>query len=187
MSGDGAVSEFDSDERVRRHSGQDGAIGGLSDTALAVVVGTLTLVGVVGFFQSGSSGAKTNSEIANLTALVGSIRAAYYQAGSDYSGITSAILASSKIAPAPLIRGANLTSMFGGAITVASATSNSQFTVQYAGIPVDACIKILTNVWVNMSDVIATSVNGAAATTFTMAGATTACGQSSNSILFTFQ
>src|SRR5574340_968647 len=80
----------------RRYPGQAGAIGGLSDTALAVVVGTLTLVGVVGFFQSSSSSAKTNSEIANLTSLVANIRSAYYQAGSDYSNISAATLASSK-------------------------------------------------------------------------------------------
>ena len=107
----------------RRHPSQAGAIGGLSDTALSVVVGTLTLVGVVGFYQSSSSSAKTNSEIANLTALVASVRSAYYQSGSDYTSISGGSLASSKIAPAPLIRAGGLRSMFGGTIVVASATS----------------------------------------------------------------
>jgi hypothetical protein len=171
-----------------RYPGQAGAVGGLSDTALAVVVGTLILVGVVGFFQTGSNGAKANSEIANLTALVGSIHAAYYQAGSDYTGISSSILASSRIAPASLIRGSNLVSMFGSAITVAPATSTSQFTLSYAGLPVDACVKVLTNVWANnQAELVSTAVNGAAAATLTLSGAATACNGASNGIVFTFQ
>ncbi len=172
---------------AERHPGQAGAIGGLSDTALSVVVGTLILVGVVGFFQTGSNGAKANSEIANLTALVGSIRSAYYQAGSDYTGVSSSILATSRIAPASLIRGNGLVSMFGSAITVAPGSPTSQFTLAYSGLPVDACVKVLTNVWGNQSDLVATSVNGNAATTLTLSAAVTDCNATANAIVFTFQ
>ncbi len=176
---------------AERHPRQAGAIGGLSDTALAVVVGTLTLVGVVGFFQTSSVNAKTNTEVANFTALVGNIRSAYYAAGSTYAGMTDATLASSRIAPAPLIRGGNsLMSAFNHPIVVAGAADpGATFTIGYTSIPDDACVKFLTTVWNTMSDstvVGATSVNGAAPAAFSMAGATAACNAGAvNTIIFT--
>jgi hypothetical protein len=176
---------------ARRHPAQAGAIGGLSDTALAVVVGTLTLVGVVGFFQTSSVNAKTNNEVANFTALVGNIRSAYYAAGSTYAGMTDATLASSKIAPGPLIRGGNsLISAFNHPISVAGAAApGATFTISYVSIPDDACVKFLTTVWNSMTDTTAagaTVVNGTTITTFSMGGATGACGAgAANSITFT--
>lgn len=176
---------------ARRHPGQAGAIGGLSDTALAVVVGTLTLVGVVGFFQSSSSSAKTNSEIANLTALVANVRSAYYQAGSDYTNISAAALASAKIAPAPLVRAGGLRSMFGNSIAVASASSgggsNDEFTVAYAALPPDACVKVVTMAWNTMSDIVSTTVNSSAPATLDISGATTSCSGAGNAVTFTFR
>jgi hypothetical protein len=163
-----------------RHPGQAGSIGGLSDTTLAVVVGTLTLVGVVGFFQTSSVNAKANTEVANFTALVGNIRSAYYAAGSSYTGMTDGNLASSKIAPGPLIRGGtSLMSAFNHPIIVAGAAAPGvTFTISYSAIPNDACVKFLTTVWNTMTDTTATgatTVNGTAATTFSMAGATGVC------------
>lgn len=174
----------------RRHPREAGAIGGLSDTALAVVVGTLTLVGVVGFFQTSSVNAKTNNEVANFTALVGNIRSAYYAAGSSYAGMTDVSLASSKIAPGPLIRSGNsLMSAFNHPILVAGAGAGATFTISYTSIPDDACVKFLTTVWNTMSDSTvtgATSVNGAAPDAFSMAGATSACNAgAANAITFT--
>jgi hypothetical protein len=179
------------DSLAERHPAQAGSIGGLSDTALAVVVGTLTLVGVVGFFQTSSVNAKTNNEVANFTALVGNIRSAYYAGGSTYVGMTDGNLASSKIAPGPLIRGGNsLMSAFNHPITVAGAAApGATFTINYVSIPDDACVKFLTTVWNTMSDTTAsgaTIVNGTAVTTFSMTGATSVCGAgAANSITFT--
>ncbi|MDR3438191.1 type 4 pilus major pilin [Telmatospirillum sp.] len=175
---------------ARRHPAQAGAIGGLSDTALAVVVGTLTLVGVVGFFQTSSVNAKTNNEVANFTALVGNIRSAYYAAGSSYTGMTDTTLATSRIAPAPLIRGGNsLMSAFNHPIAVAGAASGVTFTISYSTIPDDACVKFLTTVWNTMSDTTvagATSVNGTVVGRFAMSDATTACSAGgANAIVFT--
>jgi hypothetical protein len=177
--------------RARRRVRQRGAIGGLSDTALAVVVGTLTLVGVVGFFQTSSVNAKTNNEVANFTALVANIRSAYYAAGSSYTGMTDVTLASSKIAPAPLIRGGNsLMSAFNHPILVAGAAApGATFTISYSNIPDDACVKFLTTVWNTMSDTAigaATHVNGAMVSNFNMSGATSACtAGGANAIVFT--
>jgi hypothetical protein len=176
---------------ARRYPAQAGAIGGLSDTALAVVVGTLTLVGVVGFFQSSSVNAKTNTEVANFTALIGNIRSAYYAAGSTYTGMTDGTLASSRIAPGPLIRGGTaLISAFNHPITVAGAAApGATFTINYSSMPEEACVKFLTTVWNTMSDtteVGATSVNGTAVTTFSMSGATGVCNAgAANAISFT--
>jgi len=171
---------------ARRHPGQAGAIGGLADTALAVVVGTLTLVGVVGFFQSSSTSARANSEVANLVSLVANIRSAYYQAGSNYAGISAGGLATSRIAPTPLIRGANLTSMFGAPVTVAPNAAADEFTVSYSAMPPDACVKLSTTIWTTLSDITTTTINGTTPS-FDMNGATTNCTQSTNAIVFTFR
>lgn len=171
-----------------RHPSQAGALGGLSDTALAVVVGTLTLVGVVGFFQSASTSAKTNSEIANLTALVANIRSAYYQAGADYTNIAAAAVASAGIAPQPLIFNGALRSMFGQAIAVAAVAANSsQFTVTYGGIPESACVKFVSTVWNTVPSILTTTINGATPASYDMAGATGAngCTAGKNTIVFT--
>lgn len=176
---------------LARRRAQRGAIGGLSDTALAVVVGTLTLVGVVGFFQTSSVNAKANNEVANFTALVGNIRSAYYAAGSNYSGMTDTTLAANRIAPAPLIRSGNtLMSAFNHPITVAGAASpGASFTIGYSHIPDEACVKFLTTVWNTMSDTTlasATNVNGTAVQTFTMDGASQVCkAGGANTITFT--
>lgn len=176
---------------ARRRRRQEGAIGGLSDTALAVIVGTLTLVGVVGFFQTSSVNAKTNSEVANFTALIGNIRSAYYAAGSTYTGMTDAALATSRIAPATIIRNGNsLVSAFGHPITVLGAAApGTTFTVSYASIPDEACIKFLTTIWNTMPDTTlggATVVNGAAPNAFSMGGASASCNAgSANAITFT--
>lgn len=171
----------------RRFPSQAGSIGGLSDTALAVVVGTLTLVGVVGFFQTSSVSARTNSEVANFTSLIGNIRSAYYAAGSSYTGMTDGTLASSKIAPAPLIRAGALMSAFNHAISIGATGGGASFTVSYSGMPDDACVKFLTAVWTSMPDTTlaaATTVNGTAVTTFGMSGASAACSSAANSIVF---
>ena len=166
---------------------QAGAIGGLTDTALAVVVGSLALIGVVGFFQSSSSGAKTNSEIANFTALVGSIRTTYYQAGSTYAGISAANLVTARIAPQPLIRNDTLMSMSGRAITVAADSDTSRFILTYANIPRESCVKLLTTVSSTMSDIVQISIGSTALATFpvTVANATTACDADTQNIAFT--
>lgn len=169
-----------------RHPGQAGAIGGLSDTALAVVVGTLTLVGVVGFFQTASTDAKTNSEIANLTSLIANIRSAYYQAGADYSAISAAGLAGAGIAPQPLISNGGLRSMFGQAIAVAGAAQDAtKFTVTYAGLPAAACVRLATAIWNTVPSITATTVNGTAPAANDMAHAMTACNANGNAIVFT--
>lgn len=168
-----------------RHPGQAGALGGLSDTALAVVVGTLTLVGVVGFFETASTTAKANSEVANLTSLIANVRSAYYQAGADYTGISSATLASSGIAPQPLISSGGLRSMFGQAITVAAVAGNASFTLSYAGIPASACVKLATTVWNTIPSVTSTTIGGAAPKTNDLSGAQGSCTGSTNSIVFT--
>ena len=171
---------------ARRHPGQAGALGGLSDTALAVVVGTLTLVGVVGFFESASTTAKTNSEIANLTSLIANIRSAYYQAGADYGSVTSAGLAGSGIAPQPLIFNGGLRSMFGQAITVAPGVKdNTIFTISYSGIPQSACVKLATTVWNTIPSITGTTIGGAAPKTTDMSGAQTSCANAANTLVFT--
>ena len=152
------------------------------------MVGTLTLVGVVGFFQTSSSTAKTNTEISNFTALVGSIRSAYYAAGSAYTGMTDVTLASTKIAPAPLIRNGDLYSAFSSKVVIAANSAGDGYTIAYSNIPVDGCVRFLTTVWTSLSDTTiagATAVNTKAPTTFDMAGAITACNAVANTILFT--
>jgi hypothetical protein len=171
----------------RRYPGQAGAIGGLSDTALAVVVGTLTLVGVVGFFQTSSTSAKVNTEVSNMTALVGSIRSAYYAAGSVYTGMTNTTLAAARIAPGPLIKNGDLYSAFGSKVLVV-ATAPDTFTLTYSNIPADACVRFLTTMWNSLSDTTAsgsTKVNNTAPTSYDMTGATSLCTTAANGIVFT--
>ncbi|HIJ37251.1 MAG TPA: hypothetical protein HPP80_00010 [Rhodospirillaceae bacterium] len=159
---------------------------------MAVVVGTLALVGVVGFFQTASTDAKSNAEIANLTALIANIRAAYYQAGADYSSVSGANLANGGIAPQPLINNGGLRSMFGQTILAAPASGNTAFSLTYSGIPAAACIKLVTMVWNSMPSITTTSINGVAmqqgsngsASSATMGGALANCTQSNNAIQF---
>lgn len=174
------------------HPRQAGAIGGLSDTALAVVVGTLTLVGVVGFFQTSSSGAKTNAELANFTSLVSNIRSAYWQAGSSYDSISAANLATSRIAPQPLIRTNALRSMFGNSVNVAPTGSSpaSQFTVTYVDLPRDACVKMVTTTSNTLTDIVSIQVaTDTARTTFPVSvpDASTDCNEDKQNVTWTLR
>jgi hypothetical protein len=168
------------------HPEQAGAIGGLSDVALAVVVGTLTLVGVIGFFQTSSSGARTNAEVANFTSLISNIRSAYWQGGSNFSGISATNLASSHIAPEPLINATadDLTSMFGGDVDVAvNTTNNFRFDVTYNGLPEDACVKMITTTAHTLSGIATITVGTTDLTPpVTMAQAAGVCSSASQNV-----
>jgi hypothetical protein len=152
---------------------QRGAIGGLSDTALAVVVGTLALVGVVGFFSTSSQGAKMNTDIANFTALINNTNVIAYNA-----------------APQALIRNASLQSAVGGAITITTVSASS-FSVAYAALPQDACFRYITTLSKVLADqLVSVTINGnAAITTMPVAIGTaqTECvAGTANSITWTF-
>lgn len=119
----------------------------LIEAAMVLAIAALVVAGVMLFFQSASNSQKTNDALAQLAAIQQATRS-LYSGQPDYTGLSASLLANSKQLPNRMVRGtgatATLQHAFNGPVAVAPANSNQHFTVQFSGIPVDACSKMAT-------------------------------------------
>lgn len=126
---------------------------------------------------------KTQNAISDITQLQANSQA-LYNTQNNFTSLTNTIAVSGKLAPSGMISGTALVNPWGGAVTVnVNATNAAQFDITEAGVPVDACAKMISG----LATAVGLKVNGTAQTLPVDAGAAvTACNAASNTTIFTF-
>ncbi len=160
-----------------------------------IAVAGIILAGVIVTFQKVLGGNKTNTAQTQLMELQTGIRNLWANTNDFGTGDLTATLKSANQLPATMIDGANVVNPWGGSVTVTGATA--QFTIQFNGVPTDACTKLSLVSAANTagagSGITSVKVNGSTLSIpVAPAAATAACGQSGsgasggNTLVWTF-
>jgi prepilin-type N-terminal cleavage/methylation domain-containing protein len=116
----------------------------LVEIAMVLAIAALIIAGVMLFFGNASSNQKSNdtiAEVANIAQIVRSL----YAGQSDYTGITTAVVAQSGQMPAKWVSGVTaLNNPFGKSVVISTASGTSQFSIALSGLPAAACVKLAT-------------------------------------------
>lgn len=127
---------------------------GLTLIEAAVVLGLASLViaGVMVFYQSASVGAKTTEALGELASLQQAIRTVY-SGQPTYDGLSAEALAATRSIPGKMVVGTGpsttLRHAFNGQVsvqaeTIAGGTANNGFSIQFEGLPSEACSRMAT-------------------------------------------
>jgi PilS N terminal len=119
----------------------------MRDFILFSVVTVLSILGVaaaVTYIGQGRDSQNSNSATTDLLTLVQNVQGVY-GINQSFSGIQNSNVISGGMAPVAIVSGSNLVNEFNGAITVASASPNTTFTVTEDGIPNSVCAKFATS------------------------------------------
>lgn len=118
----------------------------LAETLLVLAIGALAIVGGTLLYLQATAGNKLNTGINQFVTLQSGIRS-LYAGQSNYLNLTSTLVTTSNAAPSDMVVNAAAGTMrnaWGGAVTVVAAGGNDQFTVTFAAVPTNACVKLIT-------------------------------------------
>jgi prepilin-type N-terminal cleavage/methylation domain-containing protein len=118
----------------------------LLELAMVLALGVLIAVGVMMFYTQANTSRNSQNAVTEVGAIQQAVRS-LYGGQSTYDGLDNSVLISTKALPIRMVSGTNgLRNSFSGAITVAPANSgggtDSGFSVSFAAVPQDACVKI---------------------------------------------
>jgi len=164
----------------------------------AMVLGLFAFIVGAAMYYYGQS--NTNRQVTNGLGELASIQQAVrslYGGQSSFTGIGNAALTDTAALPKKMVMSSgNIRSSFGGAVTVAAANAGggtgSGFSVTFAAVPQEACSKMaVQDLGRGLYSVRAGSVTKSASNTanpppFTPTEAISACGASTNTIVWTF-
>lgn len=152
-------------------------------TLFGKVVALLSLAAVVAVLYMVFGANKTQNTLTDAVQLQANARS-HYAGQSTFTSLTNAVAIGGKLAPISMVSGTALINPFGGAVTIAVNAGNaSQFDITEAGLPADACAKVV----VGLPGLVALKVNAAAQVLpLDAGGAVTACNAASNTIVGTF-
>lgn len=130
----------------------------LIETAIAIVIGLVIIGGVLGLVNGTFSKSDVNNEVTNVNGIFTSARAlksstGYGAAGTD---LTATLINTKEIPLNMSIVGTTVQNTWSGAVTVAS--TGAGFTINYAGVPTDACVGLATRI--SGSGALETTING---------------------------
>lgn len=156
----------------------------LIEAAMVLTILALVVAGVMLFYQNASTSQKISAASGQISAVQQAVRSAY--AGRpNYTGLANADIANQL--PTSMVNGASdLRNAFGGQIVVAAnnggGSSGSAFTISFAGLPSEACLRLSA---VDMGRAaLGISVNGDTGTPpMAPAAAQDACGTGNNSTI----
>lgn len=104
-----------------------------------LVAGALVLKGRV------EQTSKIKDELGNLMAMQINITSVF-QGQTGFSGLTNAVALAADIFPTSMASGGNVNNKWGGAVALSPAAGNLAYSIQYSGVPTEACIKLAGSV-----------------------------------------
>jgi type II secretory pathway pseudopilin PulG len=115
----------------------------LIEAAMVLAIVTLVIASIMLFFQSASNNNKTNATLSQIAAVQSAVQA-LYNGQADYTGLNTAVIAAAKVLPSKMVSGAFIKHSFNDDLTVEAATPANQYTMTIVGIPVEPCIRLMT-------------------------------------------
>ena len=119
---------------------------GLIEIGMGLGLGGLILVMALAYFGGANMTRQVNDAMAEVGAIQNASRA-LIGGQSNYNGITSAVIASSRYLPNKYITAgaAGLTSSFNGPVIVVSSNTDQNFDIAITNVPRDACNRLSTS------------------------------------------
>lgn len=123
---------------------------GFTLVEILLVVGFIALasIGIYAVYSKVQTSSKANEEGKNLETMRAGIKN-LYGGQTNYTGLSATVVAQAKVAPLSMINvGNTLRNSFGGAVTITPVSvnggTNNAFSITYANIPADVCVKLAT-------------------------------------------
>jgi len=159
----------------------------LIEGLLFLGIAAIVIVGALMLFNNASQATKLNAAKTEIQAYVANIQS-LFSAQPDYAGLDNTLVVSTGLAPAGVASGTDtLVNPWGGEVTI-EAGSSHDFTIEYADVPKEACINIMTSGMANEGAIteiaVGTSTTGLNGN-MTVGQANTACNTNLNDITFT--
>lgn len=176
----------------QRHSGKKivNKKGQKGFTALELIVVLIVGLGIIALAASKMDmmfgGSNLSEETGNVNTLLSNTKSLKTSSGYGTSGtnLVPALISSQGVPKNMVVSGGVIYNVWSGAVSIAS--TGTGFTISYASVPQDACIKMATKT--NRGGTFATVKVGAAAAVtgeYTTAQATTDCSGATNTITWT--
>jgi type II secretory pathway pseudopilin PulG len=148
-------------------------------------IAAIVILGAVSLLSSAFSSAQSNQSTEDLVAMRTAVHKLY--SGQSYpDGIAPTLIAAKAVPGSLKVNSASgtIANTWGGAVTVTGAADGATFTIQYAAVPQDVCINMVSgaNGWTKVDN------NGQATTTsfpVTAAVASVVCADTANTLNFT--
>jgi len=120
----------------------------LLELLLVLAIAALVVAGVMLFFANASASQRTNDAISEVGQIVEVVHS-LYGGTTSYSGLSTSVVAASKQLPNKWSdQSSTVVDPFSGTVTItpesASGGSNNAFTVEFDGLPDQACAKMAT-------------------------------------------
>lgn len=124
----------------------------------SMILGAAAMVFVV--YPKVKASNQASAEMQNITTMQAGIQS-LFQTKKNYAGLTTAVAVDAKIAPENMINPADktLSSAFLGTITVGTSNADLSYTITYASVPTEVCLKMATGLAKNFDMVL---INNAA-------------------------
>lgn len=150
-------------------------------------IAAMVVIGAIALLRTAFGSANANTMLEQLSSMQTAARKLYMTTQGNYGTTTldGPVIAAGAVPQGMSVNTgtSTITNAWGGAVTLAGATTN--FTITYASVPQDVCVDALTGTTTGFTQV---AVNGAAAvpTPVSPSAATTACSNATaNSIVWT--
>ena len=114
----------------------------LAETLLVLAIGALAIVGGTLLYLQATAGNKLNTGINQFVTLQSGIRS-LYAGQSDFSGLTTKLLTEANAAPSDMVVATTLRNAWGGNV-IATAPTPDTFSIQFALVPDNACVRLIT-------------------------------------------
>jgi len=118
----------------------------LLEMMMVIVISLLMMAGVFGLVSMATGNSKIKDAKQNVATLRVGIQNLYSDQKHFYTGLDNAVIKQSKVVPDKMIKsGGNIKNVWNDDVTVAPLSGDiTSFTIEYKGVPEDACIKMAT-------------------------------------------
>lgn len=165
--------------RVMKHRQGGWAI---VSTMIAIVIGLIMLGGLFVIFDQAWQGQIMETEQRNIAATRLNIQN-LYRGSPNYNGLTTAVGTSAEVFPSDMIKTAGIRNSWNGAVTLGTASGNTQFTMSWAAVPRASCIKLATFGYGSWAAVTANGTTIPQSGGGAVGAAATACNNDTNNTL----
>lgn len=155
---------------------------------LGILVGVvITIIGMVylaGYISRAFSGTKTSQTMGQFTTIAANVQG-LYASQPDFTGLDESTAIAGNVFPGDMAApgGSQATDVYGGNVNVATASTATEFTVEFTAIPNSTCIKLGSNY--NSSNLVSLTVNGTAISPLNPGTLATACTSGANDMIWT--
>lgn len=113
-------------------------------TVIAVVITLALIVVAVAVGSQALTGSSTGNTATTLSTIQNNVRS-LYAGQASYAGLDNDIGLAAKLFPSNMVDpNDNVYNAWGGAVTLGTTSNDAEFTIQYDGVPTDACSSLVS-------------------------------------------